>query len=102
MKKVKTVISHALLEKSDVKSATANANNMQHCSGQGSPAELFFKHSTRLFGLAILPKHQTDFSAESAKRSNARESQLKKTEALREPTRFATDEKVAIKNTDTG
>ena len=74
VKKVKTIISHALLEKNDVKAAIANANNMQRSSGQGSPAELFFKRSTRLPGLATLPKHRTDFSTESAKRSNARES----------------------------
>merc|ERR1712237_148493 len=73
-----------------------------HSSGQGCPAELFFKRATRLSGLATLPTHKSDFSAELAKRSRARNQQCSKTENLREPTTFAIGEKVAIRNTQTG
>ena len=99
MKKIKTVIAPALLEKQDVKSSIANSNNLQRSNGQGSPAELFFKRSTRLPGLATLPKHKSDFSVESAKRSDARNRQCSRTENLRAPTTFSIGDKVAIKNT---
>ena len=102
VKRIKSIIAHALLGKADIKSAIANGNNLQRPTGQGSPAELFFKHSTRLPGLATLPKHQEDFNAESTIRSDAREKQRSRTEKLREPTQFTTGEKVAICNTDTG
>ena len=102
VKKTKTVIAHALLEKQDVKAAIANINNLQRSNGQGSPAELFFKRATRLSGLATLPTHKSDFSAELAKRSKARDRQTSRTENLREPTTFAVGEKVAIRNTQTG
>ena len=82
VKKIKSVILHALLDKQDVKSAIANSNNLQRANGQGSPAELFFNRATRLPGLATLPKHQSDFSVESAKRNDARNRQISRTESM--------------------
>ena len=88
-------------EKQDVRAALANSNNLQRSNGQGSPAELIFKRATRLPGLATLPTHKSDFSAELAKRSDARDRQCSKTENFREPTTFTVGKKVAIKNTQT-
>merc|ERR1712074_363476 len=103
VKRIKSVISHALLEKRDVKAAIANSNNLQRANGQGSPAELFFNRATRLpGGLATLPNHKSDFSKEIAIRNKARENQLTSTANLREPTKFAVNEEVVIRDCSTG
>ena len=100
MKKVKSAISHTLLEKSDVKTAIANANNIKRPNGQGSPAELFFKRDTRLPGLATIPQRKDDFSSEIQSRCKAREKQTQQTEKLRALPQFAPGERVAVRNTD--